>query len=104
MMTIPASMYPAILPEKDEQGYRNETSLPGLNDLHVADEGGLPFARVLNLLPGIKDLAIPTNGILLPRLGEQLRMAGVRRLNITGYPIRSCIEKQRAAETLIRCG
>lgn len=99
-MTIPASMYPAILPEKDEQGYRNETSLPGLNDLHVADEGGLPFARVLNLLPGIKDLAIPTNGILLPRLGEQLRMAGVRRLNISLDTQSGAVSKNNAPRKL----
>ena len=32
---------------------------------------------------GIKDLAITTNGVLLPKLGKDLKDAGVRRLNIS---------------------
>ena len=32
---------------------------------------------------GIKDLAITTNGVLLPKLGKELRDAGVKRLNIS---------------------
>ena len=32
---------------------------------------------------GIKDLAITTNGVLLPELGKDLKAAGVKRLNIS---------------------
>ena len=32
---------------------------------------------------GIKDLAITTNGVLLPKLGKDLKDAGVKRLNIS---------------------
>jgi cyclic pyranopterin phosphate synthase len=32
---------------------------------------------------GIKDLAITTNGVLLPKLGRELKEAGVKRLNIS---------------------
>jgi len=46
-------------------------------------KGIIPFIRALNLLPGLQDLAITTNGLLLPELGEQLRRSGVRRLNIS---------------------
>ena len=33
-------------------------------------------------VPGVEDLAMTTNGILLPRLARPLREAGLRRLNI----------------------
>jgi cyclic pyranopterin phosphate synthase len=33
-------------------------------------------------VPGVQDLAMTTNGILLPRLAQALRDAGLRRLNI----------------------
>ena len=33
-------------------------------------------------VPGVEDLAMTTNGILLPRLAQPLRDAGLRRLNI----------------------
>jgi cyclic pyranopterin phosphate synthase len=33
-------------------------------------------------VPGVSDLAMTTNGILLPRLGRPLRDAGLKRLNI----------------------
>lgn len=46
-------------------------------------KGVIPFIRALALLPGVADLAVTTNGTLLGRLGEQLRDAGVNRLNIS---------------------
>jgi cyclic pyranopterin phosphate synthase len=36
----------------------------------------------LAALPGLRDLAITTNGILLPKLAAPLRRAGLRRLNV----------------------
>jgi cyclic pyranopterin phosphate synthase len=38
-------------------------------------------ARIAGI-PGVEDLAMTTNGILLPRLAKPLRQAGLRRLNI----------------------
>jgi cyclic pyranopterin phosphate synthase len=38
-------------------------------------------ARIASV-PGVEDLAMTTNGILLPRLAKPLREAGLRRLNI----------------------
>jgi cyclic pyranopterin phosphate synthase len=38
-------------------------------------------ARIAGV-PGVEDLAMTTNGILLPRLASALRVAGLRRLNI----------------------
>jgi cyclic pyranopterin phosphate synthase len=38
--------------------------------------------RRIGSVPGVEDLAMTTNGILLPRLARPLREAGLRRLNI----------------------
>ncbi len=46
-------------------------------------KGIVPFIKSLTLLPGVRDISITTNGILLTRLGEQLKEAGVQRLNIS---------------------
>ena len=34
-------------------------------------------------VPGIREVCLTTNGILLPKLGKQLREAGVRRVNLS---------------------
>ena len=52
--------------------------------------GGEPTLRVdlpeivtrLARLPGLADLSMTTNGVLLPRLATELRTAGLRRVNI----------------------
>jgi cyclic pyranopterin phosphate synthase len=41
------------------------------------------LARMLSAVPGIEDLALSTNAVLLPRFAEELREAGVRRVNIS---------------------
>jgi hypothetical protein len=43
-------------------------------------KGLIPFIKTLNLLPGLKDLALTTNGLLLPQLAGELHVAGVHRL------------------------
>jgi GTP 3',8-cyclase len=53
--------------------------------------GGEPLLRrdlpdliaMLAPLPGIDDIALTTNGILLPRLAEQLAAAGLRRVTVS---------------------
>jgi cyclic pyranopterin phosphate synthase len=41
------------------------------------------LARAIGCLPGLKELALTTNGLLLERLAGDLRAANVRRLNIS---------------------
>jgi cyclic pyranopterin phosphate synthase len=41
------------------------------------------LARMLRALPGVDDLALSTNGHLLPELAAPLRAAGVDRLNVS---------------------
>ncbi|HBI27363.1 MAG TPA: GTP 3',8-cyclase MoaA, partial [Peptococcaceae bacterium] len=43
----------------------------------------IPFIKALAIRPEVEDVAITTNGILLPQLAERLRDAGVKRLNIS---------------------
>ena len=44
---------------------------------------GLPeLIRRLTAIPGIRDLALTTNGVLLPGLAEPLYGAGLRRINV----------------------
>lgn len=45
--------------------------------------GFVDFVSLLEAIPGISDLSLTTNGILLPRYAAQLRMAGLRRVNIS---------------------
>jgi cyclic pyranopterin phosphate synthase len=60
----------------------------GINKLRVT--GGEPLVRRdlpvlirrLAAIPGIRDMALTTNGVLLPDLAEALYDAGLRRLNV----------------------
>jgi len=45
--------------------------------------GVIPFMTALKLMPGIEDLSLTTNGVLLERYAADLRAAGVCRLNIS---------------------
>jgi len=53
--------------------------------------GGEPLVRrdlpelvhLLALIPGIQDIAVSTNAILLPQFGRELREAGVSRVNVS---------------------
>jgi GTP 3',8-cyclase len=60
----------------------------GINKLRVT--GGEPLVRRdlpalirrLAAIPGVRDLALTTNGVLLPELAEPLYRAGLRRINV----------------------
>lgn len=62
-----------------------------LGIVHIRVTGGEPLVRrgivefIFNLsrLPGVKDVSITTNGILLDEMAEGLKQAGVSRLNIS---------------------
>ncbi|QDV53230.1 GTP 3',8-cyclase MoaA [Gimesia fumaroli] len=61
----------------------------GVNKIRLT--GGEPLVRkdvpelvkMLAAIPGIKDIGITTNGILLPQYAQQLYDAGLRRINIS---------------------
>lgn len=46
-------------------------------------KGIIPFLSRLSSLPGLKHLAMSTNGMLLPELAEELFHTGVQRLNVS---------------------
>ena len=58
---------------------------------HVRLTGGEPlvrkgvvdFVRNINALPEIDNISLTTNGVLLPRMAEDLKAAGVSRVNIS---------------------
>ncbi len=47
--------------------------------------GIVELVRMLLAIPGLQDLSLTTNGTLLPQFAEQLRAAGLRRINM-GIP------------------
>jgi len=46
-------------------------------------KGILPFLKEVAAIPGVEDLTITTNGVLLAPLALQLKASGVRRVNIS---------------------
>jgi GTP 3',8-cyclase len=46
-------------------------------------KGIIPFLKQLAALPGLKELVLTTNGMLLKEMAQGLRDAGVQRLNIS---------------------
>lgn len=46
-------------------------------------KGCVSFIRALAALPGVSDLSLTTNGLLLPRYAQALREAGLRRVNVS---------------------
>jgi len=73
--------------EEIERFTRIAVSL-GVNKLRVT--GGEPLLRRdlpllierLAAIPGVRDLALTTNGVLLPELARSLHRAGLRRINV----------------------
>ena len=45
--------------------------------------GVLDLVKKLGAIPGIRDFAMTTNGILLPEMAADLKAAGLRRVNIS---------------------
>ncbi|MCM3573186.1 MULTISPECIES: GTP 3',8-cyclase MoaA [Mesobacillus] len=41
------------------------------------------LVRMLNEIEGLKDIALTTNGVMLPKYAEELRAAGLKRVNIS---------------------
>lgn len=51
----------------------------------LVKRGIVGFIRMLAEIPGLDDLSMTTNGVLLPSMARELRQAGLRRVNI-GLP------------------
>ncbi len=65
--------------------------MAGMGLKRVRITGGEPLvrrdvpelARMLSAVPGIEDLSLSTNAVLLARFADELRSAGVRRVNVS---------------------
>ncbi|MCL6478959.1 MAG: GTP 3',8-cyclase MoaA [Peptococcaceae bacterium] len=64
-------------------------TLVGIKKIRLT--GGEPLVRkglvelvaAVGAIPGIDDIALTTNGLLLPEMGKELKKAGLRRVNIS---------------------
>jgi len=78
-----------VLSYEDLLRVASETVAAGIEKIRVTGgeplvrKGILPFLERLAALPGLKELVLTTNGLLLPEMAEGLRAAGVQRLNIS---------------------
>lgn len=84
-----------MLPHRDilryEEIHRLVSVAVSLGITHVRVTGGeplvrrgiLPFIASLREIPGITDVSVTTNGLLLTEMAEGLRAAGIDRLNIS---------------------
>jgi cyclic pyranopterin phosphate synthase len=84
-----------LVPHKDILRYEEIRRLiglaAGLGISHVRITGGeplvrrgvIPFIASLREVRGIEDISITTNGLLLGEVAEELRQAGIGRLNIS---------------------
>lgn len=86
---------PAMMSHRDilryEEMQRIVTVAAALGISHVRVTGGeplvrrgiLPFLASLPRIPGVRDVSITTNGLLLEEMAEGIRSAGISRLNIS---------------------
>jgi cyclic pyranopterin phosphate synthase len=89
------------LPKRDILTYEEITAIVrqlaplGLRRLRIT--GGEPTIRpdlaaliaMLKAVPGIEDIALSTNGVRLPAMAEELRAAGLDRVNISADSLRA---------------
>ena len=57
-------------------------------------KGIIPFLKRLSRLPGLQELVLTSNGILLPQMAADLKEAGVTRLNISIDSLRPEVFRQ----------
>lgn len=78
-----------ILSYEEIKRFAKAAIAAGITKIRVT--GGEPLVRrnivklvqMLANIPGLKDLSLTTNGILLPHYGESLKSAGLKRINIS---------------------
>ena len=59
-------------------------------------KGVVAFIERLAAIPGLKELVLTTNGLLLGEMADSLRRAGVQRLNISLDSLKSRDLRQRS--------
>jgi len=85
---VPRLAHADILTYEEMEAFLKVAVAEGIR--HVRLTGGEPLARhgVVSLIekfaaiPGLEDLSLTTNGILLPAFGADLRAAGLKRINL----------------------
>lgn len=85
---MPKLAHADILTYEEIEAFLRVAAAEGIR--HVRLTGGEPLTRLgvvslvekLAAIPGLDDIALTTNGVLLPGLGEPLRAAGLKRVNI----------------------
>jgi cyclic pyranopterin phosphate synthase len=86
---VPPRSHADILSYEELVSFTRAAVAAGIS--HVRITGGEPLVRkgltdfvaALAAIPGIADIALTTNALLLPRLAGELREAGLRRVNIS---------------------
>ena len=96
----------AFLPEDQllsfEEIIRLAETFAALGVEKIRITGGEPLMRKdldqliakLNVIPGIKDIALTTNAVLLPKRAQKLKDAGLKRVNISLDAIEDKVFKQ----------
>ena len=86
---VPKRQHGEILSYEDLYRVAREAVAMGIDKIRLTGgeplvrKGLLPFVERLAQLPGLKELVLTTNGLLLRELAKPLRDAGVKRLNIS---------------------
>jgi len=86
---VPARAHDEILRYEEIAAFARVAVTCGISKVRIT--GGEPLVRagapglvrMLARLPGVRDLALTTNGVLLPRFAAELRDAGLRRVNVS---------------------
>jgi GTP 3',8-cyclase len=86
---VPARSHDDILRFEEILAFARVAVTCGVSKVRIT--GGEPLVRAgcpefvarLGALPGVHDLSLTTNGLLLPRFADELRAAGLRRVNLS---------------------
>ena len=86
---VPAREHDDILSYEELAAFTRVAAAAGISKVRIT--GGEPLVRKgcagliaqLAAIPGVDDISLTTNGVLLPRFAAELRAAGLRRVNIS---------------------
>jgi cyclic pyranopterin phosphate synthase len=86
---VPPRTHGEILSYEELAAFARVAATCGISKVRIT--GGEPLVRLgcadfvamLSRTSGIRDISLTTNGVLLPRYAEDLRSAGLRRVNIS---------------------
>ena len=86
---VPPRSHADILSYEELVAFTRVAVAAGISKVRIT--GGEPlvrkgltsFVHALAAIPGVDDIALTTNALLLPRMAGELRQAGLRRVNIS---------------------